>query len=179
MSITLAYTGTNANFQDACRRANSILKSEDFFNMIAARNRPYPESEPRDLQPERIAEFFRNSNLALTLKHYSRPSSVGGAFDPDYPTTLWVNVNTTRRGCVYAAVLVHECVHALSFHTPNANFSHDGDDPSENQDTAPYAIQRATRETFCDVSLKEVGLITVELKVKKGDIVAESTYQQG
>lgn len=171
MSITLTYNGSNQNFQDACRQANNILGSEDFFTMIASRTQPYAESVPKDLTPREISEYFRNSNLVLNLRHYSRPSSVGGAFDPDYPTTLWVNVNTTRRGCVYTAVLIHESVHALSFHTPAANFSHDADDSSENQNTAPYAIQRATRETFCDVGLIELDNITVELKVNKEDIL--------
>jgi hypothetical protein len=172
MSITLSYAGNSNNFKDACKRANAILQSDRFYEMIAAREKPFEESVPKDLQPKIIAALFKNTHLNLTLREYTRPASIGGAFDPDYPTVIWVNVNTNRSGCTYAAVLVHECVHALSFHSKEYNFSHDGDDPSLNQNTAPYAIQRATRQTFCEEMMESVDdLIQVELKVEEKDIV--------
>jgi len=172
MSIILTYTGNIQNFKEACREANEILSSNEFIEMIASRKEPYDDSEPSDLSPRKIAEFFQKSNLQLTLKHYSRPQSIGGAFDPDYPTTLWVNVNTNRKGCTYAAVLIHECVHALSYHTPNYDFTHKTNGQNGNEDSAPYAIQTATRNNFCNQAFS-IGqdLIEVETKVKKEDIV--------
>lgn len=171
MPITLKYTETNQIFLIATPLANNILSSEDFFNMLANTPGTYDETVPQNLSPATIAGFFRNSNLVLNLRHYSRDASIGGAFDPRYPKTLWVNVNTWQRGCNYAAVLVHECVHALSFHTPGSDFSHDNDDSSLNQGTAPYAIQRATRDAFCNNLVEDKELAIVETKVNEKDIV--------
>lgn len=172
MSIVLTYSGNIEKFRDACHRANEILSSERFFQMIASREQPYEESKPADLSPKIIADLFRTSKLQLELRHYKRRPSVGGAFDPDYPTSIWVNVKTRRSGCAYASVLVHECVHALSFHTPAYKFSHDGDRPKVNQNTAPYAIQSETMKVFCDISLQASGNVAiVENKVNREDIV--------
>lgn len=172
MSIGLTYSGNIDKFKDACRMANEILSSEKFFQMIASREQAYEESKPADLSPKIIANLFRESDLQLELKHYKRRPSVGGAFDPDYPNTIWVNVNTSRSGCAYASVLVHECVHALSFHTPQYNFSHDGDRPTVNQNTAPYAIQSETRKVFCNEGFQaSEDLAIVENKVSREDIV--------
>lgn len=173
MSIQLEYTGTLEKFTRAREQANVILRSERFFQMIASRQHPYSESTPPDLAPQRIAECFRNSNLVLTLKHYRRTPSVGGAFDPKYPHTLWLNTRAQRTVCEYAAVLIHECVHALSHHTPGISFSHDGDRPKKNQNTAPYAIQKATLELFCGTpSLTDEQLIAVDTHVGDEESVA-------
>jgi hypothetical protein len=170
MAIKLIYSGNLPKFVEACKQANTILASPDFIRMISSRTKPYDECNPKDLKPAQIATFFETSDLTLTLKHYSRPASVGGAFDPRYPNTLWVNVNTSRSGCTYAAVIVHECVHALSFHTESYDFSHDSQEPEHNQQTAPYAIQRATREFFCHEALAELKLVEVEMQVRDADL---------
>ncbi|BDU25181.1 protein-glutamine glutaminase family protein [Flavobacterium sp. GSB-24] len=176
MAIQLIYNDGLQIFSEACKMANQILSSPEFFQLIASRTKSFRETIPADLEPSKIAKLFEESNLVLTLTHYERPSSVGGAYSKTYPNQIFVNTNTNRSGCTYAAVLVHECVHALSHHTKDIDFTHDNDKPEKNQDTAPYAIQKAVRKYFCGESLvDEKSLILVETKVNSDDFTRLNT----
>ncbi|RNI28915.1 hypothetical protein EFA69_12780 [Rufibacter immobilis] len=174
MSIQLTYSGNLGWIRESTTIANGILSSEEFFNMIADTPGTYDDIKPADLSPADIAGFFRNSSLRLDVREYTDDDpDVGGEFRWKTPNSLWANIGNGRRGCTYAAVLIHECVHALSYHTPGADFTHpysSGDEnyDGSNSDTAPYTIQRQTRESFCreDFTLKED---LIEVKVDESE----------
>jgi len=151
MPINITYSGTIKKLADAIKRANGILKDEDYFLLIASKTRPFSESNPTNLSPNIIADLFRKTNLPLALWEYETKPSVGGKFSSRYPKRIWANRNAIprRTTCSLAAMLVHECVHALSYHNKKYNFSHDNDPPSRNQGTAPYWIQGKVREKYC------------------------------
>jgi len=156
MSITITYTGEIQKFKDAVSQANNILVDVAFYDIIVSRDTPFDESHPTDLAPIIIANLFGSTDLDLTLREYKRPPSVGGAFDPDYPTTLWGNINALHRSsCNLASMLVHECVHALSHHSKN-KFSHDSQKPKYNQETAPYWIGNKVRDHYCNDSKNNI-----------------------
>jgi len=150
MSIVIIYKGEIRKFKDAVVLANKILVDVAFYDLIVSRQTPFDESVPSDLSPTLIAELFGNTDLTLSLKEYKRGRTIGGAFDRNYPVTLWGNVNALHRSvCNLASMLVHECVHALSFHSQKYKFSHDGQDPKHNQETAPYWIGNNVRKHYC------------------------------
>lgn len=163
MSITVSYTGSIGEFREALEQANGILQSEEFFALIASRETPFEESVPSDLSPATVADVFRNSNLSLTLTEYATGRTVGGKFNTGKPKNVYLNTNAVHRGaCVLSCVLVHECVHALSFDSRDCNFSHDEDEREANLETAPYWIQSQLLEQQCP-SLTQEDVLLVEL----------------
>jgi hypothetical protein len=81
--------------------------------------------------------LYINTITAARIKYIDR---VGSKFSSRFPKRIWANRNAVprRTTCSLAAMLVHECVHALSYHNKKYNFSYDDDPPSRNQGTAPY-----------------------------------------
>ncbi|TRW21540.1 hypothetical protein FMM05_19990 [Flavobacterium zepuense] len=175
MSIIITYTGEIQKFKDAVSLANKIVVDVAFYDIIVSRQTPFDESVPSDISPIVIAELFGSIDLDLTLKEYKRPQTVGGAFDPDYPTTLWGNVNALHRSsCNLASMLVHECVHALSYHSKEYNFSHDSQEPKYNQQTAPYWIGNKVRDHYCNNGVIEIAVeepLIIETNVPIDSIV--------
>lgn len=163
MSASITYTGSIKVFRAAVEEANDMLASDATYALIAARSAPFPESRPADLSPAKVAEILRSSQRVFGLREYKAHKSIGGKFRPLYPENIWGNINATGRGvCKIACMFVHECVHAVSHHTRDYKFSHDGDKPKYNQDTAPYWIQGALRAQHCK-NLVADDLLVVEL----------------
>lgn len=176
MSITITYRGEIEKFQGAVREANLILMDIQLYDLIIARNTPFDESNPADLSPTVIADLLGSTDLNLELREYQKHHSVGGAFDPRYPNIIWGNTNAVpyRSECYLAATLIHECIHALSFHNTDYDFSHDGQGPSHNQDTAPYWIGNQVFNHYCKEIKKEKDQepIIVEKHVPDNSIIS-------
>ena len=150
MPITLTYRGKVEKWSQACTQANEILGSHALRTIITSRTTPFDESVPGTLQPLTIANLFRDSTLSLTVSDYTRPSNIGGAYDPNTGQLL-ANVNAVHRStCELACVLVHESVHALSADTSTANFTHATNGREGNENTAPYWIQDQVEADECE-----------------------------
>lgn len=145
MPITITYKLKKTKLKKAVQLANKLLASDDLLKIIKKRTKPFDESNPNDLKPSKIAEYIENSTLAVTLCEYTNPKpTVGGMFSPRNPKRIHANRKAVpiRSECGLARMLVHECIHALSYDIRGASFSHDNDHPrSEHGDTAPYWIQ--------------------------------------
>jgi len=168
MSIKINYSGSIAKLTDAIQQANMIMGNDDFYNLIASKSTPFDDSSPKDLSPRIVSDKFRLLNLTLTLDTYETNSSIGGKFWTKYPGKIFANTNALplRSASAIAAMLIHECVHALSYslknEVPTIRFSHDDQRPKYNQDTAPYWIQRKVLEVF-NPEIAEQDTLEVEL----------------
>ena len=155
MPITLTYTGTNVEVQRAVTKAAAMLTSNELLEIIRRRKTPFDDSVPANLSPSKIAEYFRDTNLELTVETYSgNDPDIGGYFNTGRPTVIHVNLKNLpqRRDCSTAAMLVHECTHALSYQIKkkhDISFSHTGPRSNNNQ-TAPYWIQKKVRLALCN-----------------------------
>lgn len=151
MPIRISYSGTVSKLRQATDEANNILASNDLITIIRSRTTPFEDSKPATLSPNIVAHEFIHSSLELTLREYRTSSSVGGKFNTGNPRSIWANLNAVplRTACSLAAMLVHECTHALSYNVPDIDFSHDGQSSNSNQNTAPYWIQGRVKRQFC------------------------------
>jgi len=165
MPIKLTYKLTNAKLKKAVQRANEILATEDLPRVINTRATPFDESEPSTLPASAVADYLKNSQLSLTVCHYTNPkSSIGGMFTTTTPKRIHANRKAVpiRHYCNLARMLVHEAIHALSYNIREASFSHcSGHSPSTHSGTAPYWIQNALKP-LCP-GVRDDDLIEVEL----------------
>jgi hypothetical protein len=168
MPVTITYAGSSEELRRAVTQASAMLKSEALLEIIRSRKTPFDDSKPADLAPGKVAEFFRDTNLNLTIETYSTSSDIGGRFRPSEPTVIQANLANLpqRKDCSTAAMLVHECVHALSYHIgkeQHVSFSHTGP-RSNNNNTAPYWIQARVRANLCkDSTIEDHNNVQVEV----------------
>jgi hypothetical protein len=170
MPVTLTYNGENEEVKRAVALANDVLQGDRLLEILRGRTKPFADCTPKELLPERIATYFQNATLALRVVTYRTSKTIGGYFIPSKPTTIHVNLNNLPRrpDCSTAAMIVHECVHALSYEVSRYEkvaFSHTG--PRDgNDDTAPYWIQTQIRAELCKAPVTndniEVAVFTSE-----------------
>jgi hypothetical protein len=151
MPITIIYKMRNVKLKKAADLANEMLASEELIRVVKSRTTPFDDSKPASLSPAKVAGFIKNSNLQVRLCHYTNENAaVGGMFSTATPKQIHANRNAipVRSVCSLARMLVHECIHALSYDVPRYDFSHDRQSPSANRNTAPYWIQ-AKLKPYC------------------------------
>jgi hypothetical protein len=154
MRVTLTYKGPYEEVQRAVEQANAMLQSDRLLEIIESRTKPFDDCKPENLSPKQVAAYFKNAELALTVTTYRTKKTIGGYFIATNPTIIHVNLNNLphRDDCETAAMLVHECVHALSHQVhetdKTVSFSHSGP-RSGNDDTAPYWIQQQVQAELC------------------------------
>jgi hypothetical protein len=168
LPIQVRYRLSNAKLKEAALQANDMLLSTNLIDLIEARANPFKESWPDTLKPPAVAEAFVGVGMELTLGEYTASSSsIGGKFMTGRPNHIWANrlAIPRRSECALAAMLVHECTHALSFRVKaEMRFSHCTNDSHDHRDTAPYWIQKRLRNTIClEPFVPDDELIHVEL----------------
>ena len=181
MPITITYKLNEPKLKEAIRLANQLLASEDLLRLINTRTTPFDESDPSNLPPSTVAEYVKRSTLALTLCEYTNENpKVGGMFTKKTPDRIHANRNAIprRAECNLARMLIHECIHALSFNIKEASFSHDDDHPKEEHyETAPYWIQRELKPLCPGIDdvedIIEVEIIEDSAELQSYDIKCE------
>lgn len=138
--MKVIYTGTNEKIIECVSASNVILGNEDLYRRIAL----HPQFDFTDERPADIAQWFRASEVSITVKLYKsrNPFSSATAYvSPQYPDTVFINSRKLDRSTAdIVNTIIHECVHALDESLTGHRFGHGDNDSAGKGNSAPYWI---------------------------------------
>ena len=130
----------NTKVNEAIKKANEILKSENIYNLI----KDFPQFEMSNISNEQVSIYLRRAFIEHEMyvyTYYKKWSRAYGYFEP----WKWdrININEAKlnrsKGSIVATV-IHEFVHFCDGLQVDATFGHGSNSPTGKQNTAPYAI---------------------------------------
>ena len=139
-AIRIDYQGMRPYLQEAVVIVNSLLRSEEFYDNIAA----WHGFDLADTDPKHIAKLIRDANIDMCVDLYYAMSpfkNIDGYDDLENPSTIHVNIwKLDRPIASLCNTLVHGCVHAVNAHNDNYYFGHGNMYSKGKENTAPYWI---------------------------------------
>ncbi len=143
--MEVVFNETHPTIVRATQMANELLRSERFYEAIAAKDRFALSTA----SPAIIADLMRRSPLIFKLElfypnvfqTFLKYRKTLAFTDGRHPNTLFLNVKKLGRSTEsIVATIIHETVHALDDDCKEYTFGHGNNSPAGKQDTAPYWI---------------------------------------
>lgn len=133
--ITLLYTGRNTSIRQAVEKANEILASDAFYEMIAA----LPQLTNTDLSSREVATILRETERNITVATFWSPFSPATKMTHEQQ----FRVNTKKISPVTAFAvntLVNETIQTVSFWSGTLDFQTVDSESEEHDNCLPWRI---------------------------------------
>lgn len=138
--MTIKYDGSISILREGVAKANELLASSSFYEIISQRSNFYYTTATG----AQVADSMKNSNLQLNVKTFKRYLTRElGYEDPHDPTSIHINIAGRKLNRSLGSItgtFIHEAVHAADSDDENLDYTHDGNSARGNEDTAPYWI---------------------------------------
>lgn len=138
--IKLVYNGRNVNVIAAVKKANEILNSKYFYDEI----RKYPKFDNSQLSGREIADRMEKANQDVKIARKIKPIANAATTTSDkikISRSLFGKDATGNFSLSIAVnTLIHETVHAVDFLNTGNEFTHNGNKPKDQENTAPWVI---------------------------------------
>lgn len=138
--IRLVYEGGNANVQAAVTKANEILNSTAFYDSI----RKVKKIDFSSLSGAEIAARMEKATQSISVVRKTKPIA-----NASTKTSDRINISRSLFGedkygkfvlSIAVNTLIHETVHAVDYLGTGNEFTHDGNSPEGQENTAPWVI---------------------------------------
>ncbi len=138
--ITLVYNGSNNNVTEAVKKANEILNSKEFYDEI----RKIQRFDNSKLTGQEIADRMEKANQQIKVVRKTKPIANASTTTSDkikISRSLF-GKDSTGKFDINTAIntLIHEVVHAVDFLNTGDEFTHNGNSPQGQENTAPWVI---------------------------------------
>lgn len=138
--LTLVYSGANENVIEAIKKANEILKNRNFYDEI----RKVSKFDNSKLTGNQIAERMEKATQTIQIKRRIKPIANAGTTTSDAIKISRSLFGKDSTGAFVLSVavntLIHETVHAVDFLNTGDEFTHNGNSPKGQENTAPWII---------------------------------------
>ena len=138
--INLVYNGNNENVTKAVQKADEILNTKYFYDEI----RKIEKFDNSKLTGQEIADRMEKANQKVTVVRKIKPIANASTTTSDK-----IKISRSLFGKNFAGkfdintavnTLIHETVHAVDFLNTGNEFTHDGNSPVGQENTAPWVI---------------------------------------
>jgi len=132
--VQLIYSGGLLKVDRAVAKANEILHSQEFYEEI----RKKPSFDYSKLSPQEIATLMEQASWEITIKAAFKPIANASTEGPHLIKVS--NIRFSSHLPTAVNTLIHETVHAIDWHNGELEFTHNGNSPIGQENTAPWVI---------------------------------------
>jgi hypothetical protein len=132
--VQLNYSGNKKHIFNAVAKANQILQNPAFYSEIGK----FPPFHFSSLTPIEITKLMENSEWRITVRGAFKP--IANASTSTHDLIKVSTINFSRDLATGVNTLIHETVHAIDLENGTLEFTHDGNSPDGQENTAPWRI---------------------------------------
>lgn len=138
--VELVYNGRNENISEAVKKANEILNNGSFYDEI----RKIQKFDNSKLTGQEIGERIEKANQQIKIVRRIKPIANASTKRSDK-----IKISRSKFGkdssgkfnlSTAVNTLIHETVHAVDFLNKGNEFTHNGNKPAGQKNTAPWII---------------------------------------